>query len=90
MKKTYIITFDIKNPDRRSQFKVKLKEFGSYCPIHENAWAIRTEKKATEIRESITNLLLPEDRLFIIRSGTEAAWRNSYGVKHNEWLKKNL
>jgi hypothetical protein len=70
--------------------KEKLKEYGTYCPIHDNAWAIKTEKKAIEIRDSITPLINNMDRVFVIRTGTEAAWINAYGTEHTEWLKKHL
>lgn len=87
---TYIVTFEVKDITRKNRVKEKLKEFGYYCPIHDNAWAIRTEKKATEVRDTITPLMTSEDRIFVIRTGTEAAWRNAYGTEHSEWLKKHL
>lgn len=87
---TYIVTFEIKDAVRKNKVKEKLKEFGSYCPINDNCWAIRSEKKAPEVRDFITTVMLSEDRIFIVRSGTEAAWRNSYGNEHSEWLKKHL
>ena len=87
---TYIVTFEVNDPARRLKVKEKLKEFNYYCPIHENAWAIITEKKSAEIRDIISSLTIPEDRIFVIRTGTEAAWRNIYGEENSEWLKKNL
>ena len=51
-------------------------------------WAIKTEKKATEIREDIGQYLPKGSRLFIIKSGVEAAWRNV--ICSNEWLKEKL
>lgn len=87
---TYIVTFELNDSTRRKKVEDKLREFGTFCPIHEYAWAIKTEKKATEVRDSITPLLISGDRIFVIRSGTEAAWKNSYGTEHSEWLKKHL
>lgn len=87
---TYIVTFEVKDLTRKNRVKEKLKEFGFYCPIHTNAWAIQTEKKASEIRDFVKTVMTSEDRIFVIRTGTEAAWSNSYGTKHNDWLKKNL
>jgi hypothetical protein len=86
----YVVTFEVSDAVRLASIKEKLKTLGGYCPIHNNALAISTEKTATEIREFVTPILDPKDRIFIIRSGTEAAWRNSYGNEHNEWLKKYL
>lgn len=87
---TYIITFEVNDKDRRSLLKEKIRTFGSYCPIHNNAWAIRTEKKARDVRDFLTPFLTKEDRIFVIRTGTEAAWKNPYGSAHSEWLKKYL
>lgn len=87
---TYIVTFEVDDPTRRKKIEEKLKEFSAYCPIHEYAWAIKTDKKASEIRDAITPVMISGDRIFVIRSGTEAAWRNAYGTKHSEWLKKHL
>ena len=87
---TYIVTFDVKDLTRRTAVKEKLKEFGNYCPIHDNAWAIRTELKSKEIRDFVTTVMTSADKVFVIRTGTEAAWRNAYGTQHSEWLKKYL
>lgn len=86
----YIVTFEVNDLTRLASVKEKLKAWGGYCPIHNNAWAISTEKTAIEIREFLTPVLDSSDRIFVIRSGTEAAWRNSYGNQYNEWLKKYL
>jgi len=87
---TYIVTYEVKDSTRRIKVKEKLKELGKYCPIHDNAWAIRTEKTAAELRNFITPAMTSEDRIFVIRTGTEAAWQNAYGKEHSEWLKNNL
>lgn len=87
---TYIITFDIKDKDRLSKLKGILRDTGYFCPIHENAWAIKVAKKASEIRDELMQYTTADDRLFVIRSGTEAAWKNSYGEDNNKWLKDNL
>ena len=70
--------------------KSKLMAYGTYCPIHDNAWAVVTVSNAAQIRDTLTPLLGPADRVFVIRSGTEAAWIRSYGEKNTEWLKANL
>lgn len=89
---TYIVTFEIQESSTRSEFIKTLQDLAVnfYCPIHKNAWAIRSDKKAAEIRDLLAVNLPTTDRLFVIRTGTEAAWKNSYGEKNNEWLKKYL
>ena len=87
---TYIVTFDVKDKSRLSTLKGVLQAYKFYCPIHENTWAIKVDKKASEIRDDLMKHTIADDRLLVIRTGTEAAWKNSYGEKNNEWLKKNL
>jgi ribosomal protein L17 len=90
MMTTYIVTFEINDATRKSRVKAKLKEFIKYCPIHDNAWAVSTEKKAKEIRDIISPLITGADRIFVIRTGIEAAWQNAYATSNSDWLKKYL
>lgn len=88
---TYIVTFEINDSARLNKIKKYLRDTSNgICPIHLNATAIRSEKKASEIRDEIIQMTTAEDRIFVIRSGTESAWKNSYGKDNNEWLKKHL
>ena len=86
----YIVTFETKSAPSREKVKDALMSYGSYCPVHEYCWAIMTDDKAIQIRDKIKAVMADDDRLFVIRSGTEGAWVNSYGDKNNKWLKKNL
>ena len=86
----YIVIFELSDPARLATVREALKSFGNYCPLTTRAWAIKTEKSAVQVRDQLSTAFGPDDRLFILRSGTEGAWRNSYSVKHNDWLKKNL
>lgn len=86
----YVVTFEVNNVLKRNALKEGLKSYGSYCPIHDNAWAIITPNTAAQIRDHLTPFIDPTDRLFVVRSGSEAAWSNAYGEQHSDWLKKNL
>lgn len=87
---TYIVSFEIKDVAIKGTFQEKLKSYGVYCPINDCCWAIVTSAKATEIRDFLKPFLGLTDRLIVIRSGTEAAWLNTYGSANNDWLKKHL
>jgi hypothetical protein len=87
---TYIVSFEINDVSVRTKFEEKLKSYGVYCPINEFCWAIVTSKKATEIRDFLKPYLEVTDRIFVVRSGTESAWVNTYGEANNDWLKKHL
>jgi hypothetical protein len=87
---TYLVCFEINKAETKTSFIEGLKSYGFYCPICETVWAIRTEKASVAIRDHLVSLLGPTDRVFVLRSGTEAAWKNSYGLKYDEWLKEHL
>ena len=86
----YIVTFEVAASTARSAVKKHLEEYGTFCPIHEHCWAIVTDKSAPQIRDGLTPLIAKTDRTFVIRSGTEAAWMNTYSQQNTDWLKKNL
>lgn len=86
----YIVIFELKDSSELPTFKDALKSFSGYCPLTPHSWAIITDQKAAEIRDKLASSINAGSRVFVIRSGTEGAWRNSYGEKHNEWLKKYL
>ena len=88
--KCYIVSFDIESEATRQQLKGRLKKYSAFCPITRNCWAVLTDQTAAAVRDYLTPVLDSDDRLFVVRSGTEAAWRNSFGPKNNDWLKKNL
>lgn len=86
----YIVTFEVSDGAARKRVHEQLRKYSGYCPVHEACWAILSDHTAVHVRDEIAAVLGDEGRLFVVRSGTEAAWKNSYGLKHDEWLKKNL
>jgi hypothetical protein len=87
---TYIVVFEVASEANKTALINKLKTYGSFCPVTEHCWAIMTDDNSVAVREKLTPTLASGDRLFVFRSGTEAAWRNSFGEKHSAWLKENL
>lgn len=86
----YIVTFQTNNETSRTKVIDALKSYGYYCPIHNYCWAIKTAEQAIHVRDKVKSILSPGERVFVVRSGTEAAWFNSYGEKNDTWLKENL
>ncbi len=85
----YIVSYDLIAPGKNyEQLYAALKSYLKWAKINESVWAVVTEKNAVEIRAHLTQYLDENDRLFVIKSGVEAAWRNSRCK--NEWLKENL
>jgi hypothetical protein len=85
----YIISFEV-SLSLQDKLVERIKAYGSYCPINAHCWAIKTEHKAPAIRNYLKEGFSATDRVIVVRSGTEAAWWNSYGEKHDAWLKANL
>lgn len=88
MNKCYIITYD-KVDGQYDELFIAIKSYGFWAKINKSTWAIVTASSASQIRDHLTTFLTnPNDRLFVLRSGTEAAWKNT--ECNPEWLKKNL
>jgi|TARA_B110000114_G_C14758970_1_gene264050 hypothetical protein len=85
---TFIISYDISDDGNYDKLYEKLKSYNGWAKITESTWAIGSSKKAAEIRNDLKPLIGDSGRLFVIKSGMGAAWRNV--IASNEWLKKNL
>lgn len=86
----YIATFEVANAQDKNALIERLKAYGTYCPINDNCWAIVTEQTAAQVRDNLMAVIKTTDKIFVIKSGVEAAWRNVYGEKNSDWLKEKL
>jgi CRISPR/Cas system-associated endoribonuclease Cas2 len=85
----YIITYDLRQPDRDYESLYDaIKKYPKWARINESVWAVVTQRDAVQIRDNLDQHLHSNDRIFIVKSGVEAAWRNT--KCKNEWLKENL
>ncbi len=85
----YIISYDLRAPGRNyDSLYEKLKSYTKWAKITESTWAVITESSAAQIRDALKTVTDPNDRIFVVKSGVESAWRNS--ICKNEWLKENL
>ena len=87
---TYIVAFYADNPATHQCVIDALKIYGHYCPIHNNCWAIQTDMDARSICMHLQTSINNRGSVFVIRSGVEAAWINTYGEKNSAWLRENL
>ena len=85
----YLVSFEPVGPTASAAIRASLEPLPAYCPINAYCWAVLTDLTAVQLRDRL-QAVAPSSRIFVVRSGTEAAWLNSYGPKNNEWLKKNL
>ncbi len=86
--KCYIISYDLVNQKNYEELWKAIKKYHSWAKITESTWAVQTESSAKQIRDNLSQFLDQDDRIFVIKSGAEAAWKNC--ICKNEWLKNNL
>ena len=85
----YIVSFDLFDPLRNhDELYMAVKAYTDWAKLNGSTWVLVTEDSALQIRDQLKQHLEVNDRLFIVKSGVEAAWRNP--ECENEWLKENL
>lgn len=86
----YIVTYDLSDgsPEDYDNLISIIKSFGTWARITESTWAVVSKLKATEVRGLLRAVMKSQDRLFVIKSGVEAAWQNTRC--QNDWLRKHL
>lgn len=86
---TYIISYQTSNIGAQLiALENAIRAYESWGRINSNTWAVLTDSTAVQIRDNLLQYLNANDRLMVVRSGTEAAWRNS--MASSDWLKTNL
>jgi hypothetical protein len=89
-KKTYLVIFQIAERANREKLRGAMKLLASYCPLSNTAWAIVSDKPASELRDNFAKFVVNPDRLYVIEAGGTGAWRNAISKEHTDWLKANL
>ncbi len=85
----YIISYDLRTPGRNyNALYEAIKAYGTWAHINESLWAVVTTKTAVQVRDHLATHVDQNDRIFVIKSGVEAAWRHS--ICKNEWLLEKL
>lgn len=88
MNTCYIISYDMAEGGNYDDLCEAIRAYGTSAPITESTWAVVTENSAKKIRDHLGQYLPEDSRLFVVRSGTEAAWFDV--LCRNQWLKKHL
>ena len=85
----YIISYDLRLPGRDYEsLYAAIRAYGTWAHVNQSVWAVVTTQTAAEVRDNLLSHLDSNDRLFVVKSGIEAAWRNV--ICKNEWLKEHL
>lgn len=88
MERCYIISYDMAEGGDDNALYDAIKDYGTWAHITESTWAVVTECSAKDVRDDLDTYLPEGSRLFVVKSGIEAAWRNV--ICSNEWPKRNL
>lgn len=84
----YIINFEAGSNEDLNGLMLSVKEYRTWARISDTLYAVVTDQSASTIRDNLARYVGEGGRLFVIKSGVEAAWRNARCK--NEWLKKHL
>lgn len=84
----YIISYDIDAKSDYATLHAAIKSYKTWAKITESTWAVVSSQSAVDIRNHLFGLLKEGDRLFVVKSGVEAAWQNT--ICKSEWLKSYL
>ncbi len=85
----YIVSYDLRKPGRNyDSLYEAIKAYGTWARINESLWAIMTINSALQVVNNLENHIDENDRLFVIQSGSKAAWTNA--ICKDEWLKEHL
>lgn len=85
----YIISYDLRNGGNYTSLHSAIKEYGTWAKITESTWAVVSRNSSAEaIRDNLLSFMDNDDRLFVIKSGGEAAWKGV--ITKNEWLQKHI
>lgn len=89
MEHCYIIAYDLCQPERNyDRLYDEIKSFRNWGHITESVWAVTSEQDSEAIRDRLYRVIDSNDRLFVIKSGLDAAWYRT--IANSEWLKQNL
>lgn len=84
-----IVSYELEQPRKHFVDLIPaLKSYELSAQILDSTWAVVSGKTAAEIRGELWNLLDPDDGIFVLESGREAAWQD---VRcENQWLREHL
>ena len=84
----YVISYDLRKERDYGALYEALKSYPKWARITDSTWAVVSSKSALRIRDHLASVMDGDDRLFVLKSGVEAAWQNTRC--RNQWLKDNL
>lgn len=84
----YIISYDLRFGGNYTTLHNVIKSYVTWAKITESTWAVVSIQSAEQIRDNLLGYMDNKDRLFVIKSGGEAAWMRVMCT--NDWLQKHI
>jgi hypothetical protein len=84
----FIISYDLPAGGDYADLIAAIKAYGRWAHITKSTWAVVTEAGAPEVRDHLDAYIPAGGRIFVVKSGREAAWRNC--MCSDEWLKARI
>ena len=81
---TYVISYDMSWGGDYNALHKAIQRYEAWAHITESTWVVLTEDSAQMIANHLSGYLPDRSRLFVVRSGDEAAWQDVNCP--SEWL----
>lgn len=86
----YIITYDLHTPGQKYEcLTEKIEAYGYYWHTQQSVWVIKTDSSADAIRDNLSTCLDSNDKLFVAKLASEAAWAG-LNKESTDWILKFL
>lgn len=76
----YLVTYDLVGTDETSgdykRLIGRIKRFPSYRKLQKSVWLVKSNKKSGEIRDILWSYMDENDRLYVTKIASGAAWHN--------------
>jgi hypothetical protein len=87
---TYIISYDLISPGQNYENLLKeIRSFSSWARLGGSAYIVETEETASQVRDKLTSFLDINDKLFVGKIQTPAAWIG-LGDEVSQWISNYL
>ena len=79
----YIVTYDLVEAEGGDyeELIAAIKAYGTWAHITESTWAIVSDDRAKDVRDHLLTYVPDGSRMFVLKSGSAAAWRNVGGPR---------
>lgn len=86
---SYLIIYELRNPKMDYlPFYSAIKSLGRWGMLTQSSWLVVTEWNIISIRDLLQSKIGSEDRLLVVLSGKQAAWKSI--IAPNDWIKTNI